>query len=214
MNTELLEQGSPEWLEARLGRATASRFADILAVTKAGAEASTRRNYRAELVLERLTGEPTESFSSGPMAWGQDTEELAALAYSLATGNDVEKIGFFTHRTLMAGASPDRLVGEDGLVEIKCKIPANHIETLKLDKMPPKHTAQVQGQLWITRRKWCDFVSFDPRFPSNSQLFIQRIQRDENYIHDLMLKVALFLDETDEEVKFLRNYKAKLGVAI
>lgn len=208
MNTELLEQGSPEWLAARLGRATASRFSDIQATTKAGTESSSRRNYRAELVIERLTGTPLESFSSGAMAWGQETEELARLAYSLHTGSDVDLTGFFTHESLMAGASPDGLVGDEGTIEIKCKIPANHIETLKLGKMPQKHMAQVQGQLWITGRRWCDFISFDPRFPENSQLFVQRIPRDEQYIHELTLAVALFLDEVDEEVEFVRNYKA------
>ena len=205
MSTELLEQGSPEWLAARLGRATASRFSDVLATIKSG-ESSQRRNYRAELVLERLTGETAESFSSSAMAWGNDTEDLARVAYTLRTGQDVETVGFFQHESLMAGASPDGFVGTDGAIEIKCKIPANHIETLKLNAMPAKHLAQVQGQLWITGRQWCDFVSFDPRFPANAQIFIQRIERDEQYIHKLMLEVTLFLDEVDEEVTFIKGY--------
>lgn len=203
------EQGTQEWLEARASRATASRFKDILATLKSGGESSSRRNYRAELVLERLTGEPLESFKSSAMAWGNETEDLARTTYMLTYDIEVQQVGFAQHDTLMAGASPDGLIGTDGGLEIKCRIPANHIESLKLGRMPLEHKAQVQGNMWIFDRKWWDYLSFDPRFPPNAQMLVDRIQRDDEYIKMLEAHVRQFLDEVDEDVEFVRNYRAK-----
>lgn len=200
-----VEQGSPEWIEARLGRATASRAQDILATIKSG-EAAQRKNYRTELVLERLTGQVAESYQSKEMQNGIETEPLARLQYELRTGNKVKECGFFHHETLMAGASPDGLVDE-GLLEIKCRNSANHIATLRKGLMPENYLPQIQMQLWITGRKWCDFVSFDPRLPEHAQLFIQRILRDDTYISSLTKQVERFLGEVDEEVKFVEGYK-------
>ena len=212
MKPELIEQGSPEWYEARLGRATASRFKDVLAKVKSGGEAAGRKNYRAQLVVERLTGLRAERFTSTAMEWGTETEDLARLAYTLETRDLVEEVGFIEHPSLEAGASPDGLIGLDGCLEIKCRLTANHIETLKLGKMPPEHVAQVQGQLLMTGRKWCDFVSFDPTLPENAQLFIERIERDDEYIARLEVEVALFLAEVAEEVEFLKTYKLNKAI--
>ena len=205
--TEVIEQCSDAWFEARLGKATASRFKDVLAKLKSGTEPATRKNYRAQLVVERLTGQKAERFTTAAMDWGVETESLARLSYTLATTNLVDEVGFIQHAFLQAGASPDGLIGLDGTLEIKCRLTANHIETLKLGHMPPEHTAQVQGQLWLTGRNWCDFVSFDPTLPENAQLFIERIARDDDYIKMLELEVALFLDEVEADVEFLQQYK-------
>lgn len=201
-----IEQRSDEWFERRLGKATASRFKDILAKIGKG-EAMARRNYRAQLVVERLTGKTPDRFVSAAMVWGQQTEDLAALMYSFKTKNPVDKVGFIESVTLQAGASPDGLIGEEGTLEIKCFNTANHIETLRTGMMPSVHIPQVQGQLWLSARRWCDFVSFDPDMPDNAQIFIQRIERDEGYIKALEAEVTTFLKEVDAEVEFLVGYK-------
>lgn len=200
------EQGSPEWLLARLGRATASSFQSILAKVQYGGESATRRNYRATLVLERLTEEPKEHIKNEFTDWGHDTEELARTMYMARTGNIVEQVGFAQHDELMAGASPDGLISTDGGIEIKCKTSANHLEGLKLGRMPNIHRAQVQGNLWIFEREWWDYVSFDPRFPDNAQLLIDRIYRDEKYISQLISEVTMFLDEVADDVEFVKAY--------
>lgn len=202
-----IEQGSEEWFLERLGLATASHFQDIIGKTKSGQYTAERANYRAQLVAERLTGRTPERFTTGAMSWGTDTEDLAAMAYALVTGNGVTKAGFKRHEFMAAGASPDRLVGEDGGVEIKCLNTANHIEILKTQEMPAKHTAQVQGNLWIFNRAWWDFVSFDPDMPENAQIFIQRVLRDDDYINNLKVEVSMFLDEVGEYEAFIKSYK-------
>jgi len=204
------KQRTEKWFKDRLGKATSSCFADVMAVLKSGGEAATRRNYRAQLVVERLTGVVQEMYQNGAMQWGTDTEPLAAVAYSMATGQDVEETEFVAHKTLQAGASPDRLVGKDGLVEIKCPNTATHIDTLKAGKAPSQYITQMQGQMWITGRLWCDFVSFDPRMPEGSQLFISRVMRDDEFIKKLEAGVIQFLKEVDEEVKFVKAYKLKV----
>lgn len=201
-----IEQRSDEWFEMRRGKATASRFKDILAKIGKG-EAAARRNYRAQLVVERITGKTPDRFTSVAMVWGQETEDLARLMYSLKTGNKVTQVGFIEHTTLAAGASPDGLTPKLGCVEIKCLNTANHIEVLKTQNILPEYVPQVQGQLWIAARKWCDFVSFDPDMPDNAQLFIQRIYRDEDYIAKLETEVTRFLEETDAEEQMLLNYQ-------
>src|SRR5207253_3198758 len=119
----------------------------------------------------------------------------------------VDQVGFIEHSFMAAGASPDGLVGEDGTIEIKCYNSANHIEVLETQVVPNDHMAQIQGQLWITERKWCDYISFDPDMPENAQLFIKRVERDEDYINNLKVEVSIFLDEVDEKVAFVTNYK-------
>lgn len=201
------QQRTSEWFKQRWGRATASRFNDVIAKGKNGQALSGRKNYLSELVIERLTEPPTEdiSYKSGAMEWGIENEPVALLAYELDTGNQVSSAFFEKHETLEAGASPDGYVGTDGLIEIKCPNSATHLETLKSKKIPSQYVAQVQGQLWITGRKWCDFISYDPRFPINAQIFITRIERDEQYIKDLESELTKFLEEVEQETNYVKE---------
>lgn len=202
-----MEQRSDEWFAARLGKATASNFRKILATVKSG-EAADRRNYRAQLVIERLTGQRQDGFSNAAMQWGTEQEPFARIAYMAERGVDVPEVGFIAHEKLLAGCSPDGVIEETGLVEIKCPVSATHIETLKAQQMPIEHIPQVQGQLWITGREWCDFISYDPRMPEKLQMFIQRIQRDEQYIKVLAGEVEKFLNEVAAEVAALEKIAA------
>jgi len=201
------EQRTPEWFEARLGRATASRFGDIMAKTRSG-YAACRKNYLAELLIQRLTKQIPENYQSPAMLWGVENEPVAALQYTLETGNEVEETSLWLHDSIEAGASPDGLIGNDGVLEIKCPNSATHIETLHTGKLPTQYKAQVQGQMWITDRKWCDFVSYDPRLPENAQMIIIRVQRDDDYIGQLINEIQDFLEELDKELEFVKGYKA------
>lgn len=203
------EQRTEAWFEARLGKATASRFKDVMTKGKGGYELAAVKNYRAQLVAERLTGMKDEGFTSAAMQWGVEYEETARLRYELQSGETVKECGFFAHSNLMAGASPDGLIGETGVLEIKCPNTATHIETLKIQNVPKVYYWQVMGQMWITGRQFCDFVSFDPRMPENAQLFVKRIVRDESAIQDLEEAVRSFLAEVDAEEQFIKNYKGK-----
>lgn len=198
-----MEQGSPEWLALRAGKVTASRVADVIARTKTGWGAS-RANYMAELIAERLTGQPAPSFSNAAMQWGTDKEPEARDYYAFITGATVEQIAFVHHPTVAdSGASPDGLVGDDGLVEIKCPSTSTHIDTLLGAVGPSKYMTQMQWQLACTGRKWCDFVSYDPRMPESMQLFVTRIERDDDVIAVLEKDVAEFLAEVAEKVAAL-----------
>lgn len=206
-----MQQRSPEWFEARRGKATGSRFSDVMARLKGGGEGATRKNYRVQLVVERLTEQVMDSFTNTAMQWGIDTEPVAKTAYMLQTGNMVEDVAFVKHPTLEAGVSPDGYVGTLGLLEIKCPNTATHIDYLHADGAPSDYKAQIQGQLWVTERQWCDFVSFDPRMPDGTQLLIVRVERDESYIEMLEAEVKQFLEEVDQEVQYLKNYNKKGG---
>ena len=200
-----MEQRSEEWFKARLGKVTASRVADLMARTKTGYSAS-RANYMAELICERLTGQPAERFSNAAMQWGTDNEPHAKAAYAFMRDATVDDVGFVPHPSIADfGASPDGLIGADGLIEIKCPFSsAVHIETL-LNGMPADHMAQVQGQMWITGRQWCDFVSYDPRMPEPLQLHVQRIPRVPAYVADLERQVTEFLFKVGDKVEALRR---------
>jgi putative phage-type endonuclease len=196
----MIEQGTPEWFAQRLGKVTASRVADIIAKTKTGVAAS-RGNYLAQLVAERLTGQAADSFKSGAMQHGTETEPMARMAYETETGQMVTEVAMIQHPKIeMAGASPDGLVGEDGLVEIKCPNTSTHIATLMADKAPSEYMAQMQWQMACTGRAWVDFVSFDPRMPDDMQLFIKRVPRDEKLIAEYEAEVIKFLAEVQETV--------------
>jgi putative phage-type endonuclease len=206
----MIVQGTPEWHAQRLGKVTGSRVADVMAKTKSGYSTS-RANYLAELVAERLTGQPTESFSSPAMKHGTETEPLARMAYEAETGNLVTEVAMIQHPTIeMSGASPDGLVdGEDGLVEIKSPTTSTHINTLISGKVPSRYISQMQWQMACTGRKWCDFVSFDPRMPTNMQLFIKRVQRDDSLIQEYETEIIQFLKEVDETVNKLIEIRGK-----
>jgi len=196
----MIEQGTHEWFAQRLGKVTASRVSDIIAKTKTGVSAS-RANYLAQLVAERLTGQASETFKSGAMQHGTETEPQARMAYEAETGQMVTEVAMIQHGTIeMAGASPDGLVGEDGLVEIKCPNTSTHIATLMADKAPSQYIPQMQWQMACTGRAWCDFVSFDPRMPEDMQLFIKRVPRDNALIAEYEAEVVKFLAEVQETV--------------
>jgi putative phage-type endonuclease len=200
-----MEQQTNEWFTARLGKVTASRVADVIAKTKTGYSAS-RDNYMAQLICERLTGQKGESFTNAAMEWGTQTEPLARSAYENARSLLVKEVGFINHpRIEMSGASPDGLVADDGLVEIKCPNTATHIDTLLSQKVPTKYITQMQWQMLCCQRKWCDFVSFDNRLPEHLQLFVQEVEFDPEYCAMLEKEVVLFLTELDNKVAKLKE---------
>jgi len=169
----------------------------MMARTKSGWGAS-RANYAAELLAERLTGIVAEGFTNVAMKWGTETEPQARAAYEFYTDQKVEQVGFVIHpRIEMAGASPDGLVGDIGLVEIKCPNTGTHIETLLGAPIPEKYIKQMQWQMACTERQFCEFVSFDPRLPANMQIAINRIWRDEDTIREIETAVSAFLAEID-----------------
>lgn len=193
-----VEQGSLAWHSARLGVITSSRIKDIMKKGKSGQPSASRKNYMFELLLERLTGEQAEHYTSPEMQRGIEQEQFAADAYELQTFNIVEKCGFFLDDSgLKSGSSPDRLVGDDGLVEIKNPNTANHIETILTGEIKDDYIYQMQDQLRITGRLWCDYVSYDSRCPINLRLYIKRIERDEKMIEEIRQEVEAFLKELD-----------------
>ena len=199
-----MEQGSPEWFDARLGKVTASKVCDVVAKTKSGVSAS-RATYMGQLIAERLTNTAAESFSNAAMKHGTETEPEARTAYEFQADVDLEQCGFIDHPTIpMTGASPDGLVGDDGLVEIKCPNTSTHIDTLLGGAVPAKHLTQIQWQLACTGRRWCDFVSYDPRMPENMRLFIRRVTRDDIAIAGLEKEVREFLSELETKVAALQ----------
>lgn len=207
----MIEQGSEAWFAQRLGKVTASRVADVIAKTKTGYSTS-RDNYMAQLVCERMTNTVAESFTNTAMAWGTETEPLARAAYEAYADVLVDEVAMITHPTIEAsGASPDGLVGDDGMLEIKCPNTATHIDTLLSQSVPGKYNTQMQWQMACTGRQWCDFVSFDSRLPTELQLFVKRVPRDNAYIAMLEEEVQKFLVELDGKIKKLNELKEKHG---
>lgn len=191
----MIAQGSDEWHAQRRGKVTASKVADVIKRTKSGYSTS-RKNYAAQLLCERLTGKTAESFTNAAMQWGVEKEPEARTAYEFMRDATVELVSFVDHPSIaMSGASPDGLVGEDGLVEIKCPNTATHLDALMSGEIDPDYITQMQWQMACTGRKWCDFVSFDPRLPPHLQLFIKRIDRDQKLIIELETEVSGFLRE-------------------
>lgn len=200
-----LQQGTEEWKVARRGFASASRMADIMAKTKSG-PAATRANYMAQLVAERLTGKCEESYTSADMQRGTELEPEARAAYCLLTDNDVAEVGFILHPAIeWSGASPDGLIGDDGLIEIKCPKTATHIDTLRGGSIDRRYMLQMQWQMACTGRQWCDFASYDPRLPGSMSLHIRRVQRDNILIFEMEAHVIEFLREIAETVADLKT---------
>lgn len=201
----MIEQRSPEWYAQRCGKLTASRVADMLAKTRSGRGAS-RANYRAQLIAERLTGVVQESYTNAAIQWGIDHEVEAIAAYEFYRDITVEPCGFIPHPSIpMAGASPDGLVGKVGQVEIKCPQTATHIETLLRRTAPMGYLLQVQWQLACTGRKWCDWISYDPRMPERLKLFVVRVPRDAELIATMETEAQTFLAEIEATVTKLSN---------
>lgn len=191
-----IEQGTDEWLNLRLAVITASKYKDVLA----GGKGLTRSAYMRQLAAEAITGMRTESFSNSAMEWGTEHEPQAKAMYELMQCEEVEEIAFIKHDEINTGVSPDGLIGDTGLIEIKCPNTTTQIETVLNGKMPTKHIPQVQGQLWVSEREWCDFVSFDPRINGKSSFFCVRVSRDDEYINKLESAVIKFDSELQEMI--------------
>lgn len=199
------EQRTEEWKALRCGRVTASRVADVMAELKSGkGEAATRRNYKAEIIAEILTGVSTEGFVSKEMQWGTDTEPFARAAYEMESDSAIDIIGFATHPLIERfGASPDGIIGEDGLVEIKCPNTATHIDYILAGVVPADYQLQMLAQMNCTGRIWCDFISFDPRLPKHLQLFVRRFHYDRPRAELMLDAVEKFLNEVDDVISRL-----------
>lgn len=203
-------QGTDEWRADRLGKITASKISDITAKTKNGYSA-TRKNYLAELLVERMTGQWTEGFVNSYMEWGTEHEPLALEAYEAEQMVEVTQVGFIQHPEIdNSGASPDGLIADDGMVEVKCPKTATHIDTILTRKIPQKYKYQMQWGMACTGRKWCDFVSYDPRLPENLQLVIIRVERDDKLISELTGEVKKADAEISEMIDNL-NEATKIG---
>lgn len=180
-------QGSEEWFEARLGFVTASNFHKVLNKRPG------HGLYMRKIAAERLTCLREESYKNDIMDKGSETEQEARRFYEIANDCKVEQVGFVM-RDEWVGGSPDGLIGKDGLLEIKCPLSSTHIEIILSEKMPTLHIPQVQGLLWVTERKWCDFVSYDPRVLSQP-MFTVRVERDVEYFKKLAGEVGVFVNE-------------------
>jgi putative phage-type endonuclease len=204
---EQIIQGTDAWFALRLGKVTASRVADILAKTKTGASAS-RQNYLIELALQRVTGTFEQSFTSQAMQDGVDREAQARVLYEVTTGEFVDQAPFIDHPTIQGfGASPDGLIQEKGMCEIKCRNNANHWEVIKTGEIPKKYWIQQQAQLSCSGREWNDYVGYNPNFPEKSQLFVKRIYRDGEFIMFMEAEIKQFLIEVKEEVRQMKEGK-------
>lgn len=193
-----IEQGSDEWKQARLGHVTASNIAEVMSKGKGTAEAVGRYKYKVRLVAERLTMTPGESYTNAAMQWGIEQEQFACIAYEAQKETFVDKIGFVLHPDIKwLGVSPDRIVGHDGLIEVKCPNTTTHLDYLFENKVPTEYYKQIQCQLWVTGRQWCDFVSYDPRLPKRNQLLIVRTERDESLIKEMEAETLKFLAEVE-----------------
>lgn len=200
----MFDQGTPEWLAERAGKVTASMLSNVMmAKTTAGYQ-----NYLAQLVCERLTGQPVDTFKSAAMEHGTETEPQARAFYELESGNTVTECGFIHHPDIdWSGASPDGLVADDGLVEIKCPQPAKHIKNLMGGTIDKGYRLQMQWQMACTGRQWCDFVSFNASFPDHLRMNVERVQRDQGMIDEIATSVAQFLSDVETKLKGLEARK-------
>ena len=206
----MLDQRTDGWLSERSGKVTASAIYKVMAKTKTG-QGADRANYHAQLVTERLTGLPVDSFRNAAMDWGIETEAQARAAYAFSINDPVVETGFHPHPFIVnSGASPDGLVSELGLIEIKCPNTATHIAALAGSGIDRKYMLQMQWQMACTDRDWCDFVSFDPRLPEPMQMHVRRVNRDAELLAEMESEVAQFLAEVaatvaDLETRYLKD---------
>jgi len=207
----MIEQRTEEWFQQRLGKVTASRISDVIAKTKTGVSTS-RQNYLIQLVSERLTGKKGDSFVNQAMLDGIEREAAARELYMRTRGVSVTEVGFFDHPIIKnSGASPDGAVNAEedgkyaGLIEIKCPIETTHTNTLMSKSVPSKYIPQMQWQLACTGAKWVDFVSYNPNFPEELQLFVARVDRDDTYIGELEAEVIKFLEEVEQTILKLKE---------
>lgn len=206
------EQRSEVWYQARAGRLTGSRAADAIYFLKSKKESADRRDYRYQLVAEILSGRPEDDgtgYVNDAMQHGIDCQPRAEAAYEVQTGRAIRATGFLAHTRYAAGCSLDGHVGDfDGIVEIKCPKTATHIGYLRGGVVPEQYLPQITHNLWITGARWCDFISFDDRLPEHLQLFIKRVERDEQAIAAYAELALAFLVEVQAEVQSLRGMVA------
>lgn len=196
---EVMEQGSPAWLAVRIGKLTASRFKDILANGVGSAPSKTRQNYLYEIASEVLTGQMKDNYTNAAMEYGVLTEPLARAAYEETEQEPVTQVGFVEHGDFHGvGCSPDGMLGDAGLLEIKCPNTSTQIQRVLSGDFPSEYQAQVQGQLWVCQREWCDFLSYDGRIKGPASYFKVRVYRDEEFIKKLTAAVDLFIVELNE----------------
>ena len=201
------EQGTEEWFRARMGMPTASEFATVMASGKGGGESLTRKTYMLKLAGEILTGEPMDSFTNAHMDRGKVMEEEARDFYSFMHDVGPERVGFIVNGP--KGCSPDSIIGTNGMLEIKTKLPHLMIDVLLKDKFPPEHKAQCQGALWVAEREWIDIAVYWPKLP----LFVKRAHRDEEYIRQISDAVDKFNAELAETVETIRRYGTERAAA-
>ena len=209
----MIEQRTEEWFQQRLGKVTASRISDVIAKTKTGVSTS-RQNYLVQLVSERLTGKKGDSFVNQAMLDGIERESAARELYERTRGVSVTEVGFFDHPIIKnSGASPDGAVNSkeegkyDGLIEIKCPIETTHTNTLMSKSVPSKYIPQIQWQMASVSPnvKWVDFISYNPNFPDDLQLFVTRVERNDEYIASLEVEVKQFLEEVEQTILKLKE---------
>lgn len=209
-----MEQGSPEWKAARLGKLTASRVADATDLLKSGKPGAKRITYLGELIAERLTGIAVDKYQNDLMRWGTQQEPEARAMYEFFHGVEVKTVGLIDHPSIaMAGASPDGLVGADGLIEIKCPSTSTHVDTLLAQAIPEEYLKQIDWQMACTGRRWCDFVSYDPRLPPHMAMFVCRRIRNDEAITALETDARAFLAEIDAKVAALDALFAQKAAA-
>lgn len=199
-----MEQGTNEWLMARVGHMTGSRMSDIIAKIKTG-EAKVRYDYKVQLATERMTGQPVQTYFNSIMQQGIDREPDARMLYELEK-QKVKEVGFIKHPTIaMSGVSVDGLVGKNGIIEIKCPLETTHTNTLIAKQAPKKYIPQMQWGMSVTQRDFCDFVSYNPSFPEDLMLYIVRVERDDDYIKMLEEEVIKFNDEVEQLIKTIKE---------
>lgn len=204
-----ISQGSDQWFAQRLGCVTASRVADVMATGRGGAPSTTRKNYMMQLLCERLSGTREETFKSAAMRRGNDLEPMARFAYELLSDDVVKEAEFTLHpKIAWFGASPDGLVGNKGLLEIKCPNTAQHVAVMQSGKHDPQYEWQMLAQMSCTGRDWVDFVSYDDRLPSPLDYECHRFERDSKRIVEMESAIAEFLQELDELEKYMRSRMA------
>lgn len=194
--TDML-QGSEQWHQMRLNKVTASRMSDVLSKGRGSAPSKTAESYMMELIAEKLTGEAKPFFENDAMKWGTETEPQARAMYELNSGNDVIEVAFIEHSEFI-GVSPDGLIGSDGMLEIKCPTTITQIKRALTDDYSKDYYAQIQMQLWVAEREWCDFLSFDPRLDIDASYLLQRVCRDEKFIEEMKEKTNQFIKTMNE----------------
>ena len=200
---ETCEQGSEEWLSLRLGKITASRVKDVLTKGRGTSQSKTAESYMMELIAEILTGNSKPFFENDAMRWGTETEPQARAMYAVNNDFvDVKEVAFVEHNE-QVGISPDGLIGDDGLLEIKCPNTTTQLKRALSDDYSADYKAQIQMQLWVTEREWCDFLSFDPRLDCDAGYLQQRVYRDEEYIEEMKTKVYAFVEKMNELINIL-----------